>query len=125
MEKVIFREEKDGGFLAVFPEDYAKPSGYGAIAFKLNDNGESFGAWFEPYMEVNAEYMYSCKIIHKTDSRISRLVKELETFYNVKVVDFVRLERARTPNHFLVTFSERKGDYELINAEDIFDIRKG
>ena len=84
MEKVIFREEKDGGFLAVFPEDYAKPSGYGAIAFKLNDNGESFGAWFEPYMEVNAEYMYSCKIIHKTDSRISRLVKELETFYNIK-----------------------------------------
>ena len=41
------------------------------------------------------------------------------------VVDFVRLEKARTPNHFLVTFSERKGDYELINAEDIFDIRKG
>lgn len=84
VEKVIFREEKDGGFLAIFPEDSANINGYGAIAFKLNDNGESFGAWFEPYMEINYLYMMSCKIIHKTDKRVPRLVKELETFYDLK-----------------------------------------
>ena len=80
MEKVIFREEKGGGFLAVFPEDYAKPDGYAAVAFTLA-NGEAI---FEPYMEVNALYMFGCRIVHKNDKRIAELLNALENRYGIK-----------------------------------------
>lgn len=83
MERVIFREEQDTngkGYIAIFPDDLANSGKYGAVAFTL-DNDKAI---FEPYMEINALYMYEQKIIHKKDNRIPKLLQAIENYYNIK-----------------------------------------
>lgn len=89
MDRVIFREEQDTngkGYIAIFPDDLANNGRYGAVAFTL-DNDKAI---FEPYMEINALYMYEQKIIHKTDKRIPMLLKALKDYYKI---DFKVMEK--------------------------------
>lgn len=86
MERVIFRTErdpytKDTNYIAVFPDDKAKPGRYAFVAFKLNESG----AVFEPYDELDSRYYYAnTKIVHKSDEIIPRLLCALSMYYHTE-----------------------------------------
>ena len=61
-ERVIFRREYDKyqnqwGYLAVFPDDEARPGYVGVLPFKATDTGFIY----EPYCEASKNYVLSKK----------------------------------------------------------------
>lgn len=85
-ERVIFREEYDPYrkqicYLAIFPDDEAYPGRVAVIPFGYVQ-GDVF---FEPYTEIDYGYMLRKKIVHKNDSRIPRLKRDIGKRYDIEL----------------------------------------
>lgn len=84
-EKVIFRHEynpytKEWGYLAIFPEEKASLGRVAALPFCFNDER----IVFEPYTEIDTNYMYSKKIVHKNDPVVPLLKSNIEKYYGTE-----------------------------------------
>ena len=80
-EKVIFREEynpylKQTGYLAIFPEIEANIGRVFALPFYYINGVPTF----EPHTEIDYSYMLRKKIIHKNDTRVTKLLRDIEKF---------------------------------------------
>ena len=86
-ERVIFREEKNPyspnipHYLAVFPDDPAKPGYVACVPFYFNYDM----VWFEPYCEIDRGYYLSTKIIHKNDESAEKLLQAITNYYSREV----------------------------------------
>lgn len=90
MERVIFRKEKnpycDSAFLAIFPDDPANPGFYGCVPFHFCHDC----AVFEPYCEIDTEYMYKSRIVHKGTETAWKCMDAIKNHFDS---DFTMIEK--------------------------------
>lgn len=95
-QKVIFRTEydkytKQWGYLAIFPDDEANPGYVGAVPFHISKDNRS--VIFEPYTEISLDYMYSKKLVNKSDSAIPILKRILEEKFGEEFIVVYKIMR--------------------------------
>ena len=86
-EKVIFRREydpyrKEWSFLAIFPETEANPGNVAFLPFWFIEHMNYSETVYGVFDEMDIWYMYKCKIVHKNDEIIPRLLSAIESYYD-------------------------------------------
>ena len=81
-ERVIFRIEKNPyvngtSYLAVFPDEEARPGYIAAVAFHF-EHGLTI---FEPFSEVSLPYYYGTKPVHTKGDEARQCLKAVTEYY--------------------------------------------
>lgn len=96
-EKVIFRKVFDPfmkiwKYMCIFPDEEANLGCVGCVEI-WEENGKW---WHDPYCEIHIFNTYKCKIIHKTDEIVPKLINALHKLYDC---DFEAVEKITYNKH--------------------------
>lgn len=95
-ERVVFRIEKNPyaggtGYLAVFPEDDARPGHIACTPFYF-ENGRPV---FEPFTEMSLEYYYHTKPVHKNSRKAEQCLTAITEYYHCRFEVGEKINRGR------------------------------